>query len=266
MQKKLKSPLRWQGGKARLADEIILRIPQHAAYVEACCGGAAVFWAKPKEASKSEILNDLDGELINFYSMLHKRGKALAREVDSMPYSRKTFSCIKASKPSGKFQRAVRFWYLNRVCFGARREKQSFGVKVTYRSSVLSNQILMNLDAIIERLRGVLFECLDITRLLEVYDRDTTFFYVDPPYYKVSQEYAEKCRFGDEDHNRLAFTLAGIAGKWILSYNDEPFIRDLYPNRTIIPLKHTWIVGCNSPTRASSKANEIIILKDDVSD
>ena len=62
------SPLRWQGGKSRLADFIVNLFPKHLAYVETCCGGASVFFAKPRDASKAEILNDRDGELINFYS------------------------------------------------------------------------------------------------------------------------------------------------------------------------------------------------------
>ena len=74
----MKSPLRWPGGKRRLAETILAHMPPHGAYVETCCGGAAVFWAKHRELSQAEILNDADGELINFYAMLHNRGRRLA--------------------------------------------------------------------------------------------------------------------------------------------------------------------------------------------
>ena len=54
----MKSPLRWPGGKGRLAGVILEHMPEHEAFVEACCGGATVFWAKPREMSNAEILND----------------------------------------------------------------------------------------------------------------------------------------------------------------------------------------------------------------
>ena len=257
--KKVSSPLRWPGGKARLACEIIPRLADHTAYVETCCGGAGVFWSKPKEMSVAEILNDLDGELVNFYRMLHKRGKWLAREVDSMPYGRGTHKRMFYSTPSSQYSRAVRFWYLNRVGFGGKTHACDFGVKKSGPCYVLPQTILSNLDATIERLRGVLFECVDVVRLLQIYDAPTTCFYIDPPYHNVCQEYAKSCRFTEADHERLAFAVHGLDANWLLSYNDTSLIRRLYADCSTIAIEHRWYMGCNTKGKSSSQAREILI-------
>lgn len=227
-------------------------LPPHRAYVETCCGGAAVFWAKPREISRSEVLNDFDGELINFYYELRKHGRRLAAELDSMPYSRSLLAQVNASKPKGPFARAVRFWYLNRVSFGGRIESPTFGVKISSRAYVVTGRIWTDLDALIERLHGVVFEAVDVRRLLDLYDRLDTLFYVDPPYLGTSQSYA--CRFGQKDHEELAACLRSIQGTWLLSYNDCPEIRRLYDGLPLLALSTSYTAGCNarsSPRRGT---------------
>jgi len=97
----VKSPVRWPGGKARLAETILSYMPVHDLYVEGCCGGAAMFWAKPREASRVEVLNDADGDLVNFYKVLHRAGRRLARQVGGLPYSRALFARMLAWRPAG---------------------------------------------------------------------------------------------------------------------------------------------------------------------
>lgn len=220
----LKSPLRYPGGKGKLVGTILPLMGQHHTYVEACCGGAAVFWAKDRNASKTEVLNDVDGELVNFYHQLHLHGRRLAREVKAMPYSRDLFRRTRDGRPKGVFARAVRFWYVNRVSFGAMG--RNFGVKVRGRTFVMPGKTLTNLDRIIERLRGVSFESLDVARLIKLYDRPDTLFYIDPPYWHITNLY--RCDFNDNDHARLAESLREIEGTFLLSYNNCPEIRRMY--------------------------------------
>jgi DNA adenine methylase len=249
--------LRWQGGKRLLAKTILDLLATHHAYIETCCGGAAVFWAKPREISTCEILNDGDGDLVNFYWMLHKRGRGLAREVDCMPYSRVWFAQMMASKPRSTFGRAARFWYLNRVGFGARRRGATYGVQATRPAAVLPAKMLDDLDATVERLRGVMFESVDVCRLLDLYDKPLTLFYVDPPYWGTAQGYV--CQFGDADHERLAAALGRIRGRWLLSYNDCPRVRQLYAGRSMRQVSTRYTAGCNSSTGGVSHASELLI-------
>jgi len=249
----VKSPLRWPGGKARLAETILACMPAHDAHVETCCGGAAVFWAKPREISKAEVLNDADGELINFYQVLHKHGRRLVADVDAMPYGRALFARVLKSAPRAPFARAVRFWYLSRVAFGGRRRRPTFGVNASGPANVLPARVLRDLEATVERLRGVLFESLDVQRMIELYDRPTTFFYVDPPFLGLHQDYARQFRQGD--HRRLASSLRGASGAWLLSYNDCAEVRALYRGlpRRRLAVRYTM------RSRGSTVARELLI-------
>lgn len=69
----LRSPLRWLGGKFLLRERILKCFPEHECYVEVFSGAAWVLFGKPPETSKAEVLNDLDGELVNFWRVVKHR-------------------------------------------------------------------------------------------------------------------------------------------------------------------------------------------------
>lgn len=73
---------------------------------------------------------------------------------------------------------------------------------------------------------AVVVEHKDFENLINVYDRPTALFYCDPPYHCTEKYY--DVQFGEADHIRLRNTLATIKGKFLLSYNDDNFIRELY--------------------------------------
>jgi DNA adenine methylase len=77
------------------------------------------------------------------------------------------------------------------------------------------------------RLQKVVIENKDFEKLIKQYDRPESFFYCDPPYYET-EDYYEGAGFTVKDHKRLADCLCGIQGKFLLSYNDCPEIRELY--------------------------------------
>ena len=83
------------------------------------------------------------------------------------------------------------------------------------------------------RLQKVGVENKDCIRLISQYDRPESFFYCDPPYYNADQYY-EAVSADGFDHKRLAETLLSIKGKFLLSYNDCPEIRELYARPGIV--------------------------------
>ena len=80
--------------------------------------------------------------------------------------------------------------------------------------------------------RQVWVERLSWEKCIDSYDRKSTFFYVDPPY-RVEGAKSYRHFFTDEDHARLADRLLGARGKWLLSYNDDEFIRRLYRGKGV---------------------------------
>ena len=76
----MKSPIGWPGGKTKLASKIVAYFPEHARYVEPFMGSLAVLLAKPKHTSAIEIVNDLHGELVNFFIVLRDKPKEFVRQ------------------------------------------------------------------------------------------------------------------------------------------------------------------------------------------
>ena len=80
------------------------------------------------------------------------------------------------------------------------------------------------------RLGDVVIENRDFEKLIRQYDRPISFFYLDPPYHATEGYYQNigEEGFSEKDHVRLRDTLMQIEGKFLLSYNDDDFIRNLY--------------------------------------
>jgi DNA adenine methylase len=244
-------PLKWAGGKCRMADKLLPMIPPHSVYVEVCAGGAGLFWCKPRDWSRCEVLNDVDGDLVNFYRVLSRHGRRMAWEVARMPYSRELFNKLKKDRPRSEFARARNFWFVNQIAFGAIMRTPDFAPRTRRPVKTLSARPRECIDAIIARLDGVILENLDFARVVHVYDRPDTFFYIDPPYYDVKDLYVKD--FAEEDHARLAKGLRGIRGVFLLSYNNHPVVRRLYRRCAVKRFEHRYSM------RESKKVIELVI-------
>ena len=118
----MKTPLSYYGGKQQLASAILGMIPEHRIYCEPFSGGAAVFFAK--EPSKVEIINDWNGELINFYEVLKKDFPALEKEIESSLHSRRQHRQARVvyDNPDmfDRIKRAWALWVLANCSFGSK--------------------------------------------------------------------------------------------------------------------------------------------------
>lgn len=121
----------WIGGKRRLAKEILPLFPEHTCYVEAFAGGAALFFMKAP--SKVEVLNDANGELVNLYRVVTHHLEEFVRQFKWALTSRQLFEWLQMTPtaPLTDIQRAARFYYLQKMCFGGKIESQTFGTATT---------------------------------------------------------------------------------------------------------------------------------------
>ena len=107
---KLKAPFAWVGGKSKLASKIIPLMPPHIKYVEVFGGALSVFYQK--EPSKTEIINDINGDLINLHRIIRTRPQSLSAHVNAMLKSREIFYAIKEGKIKSKNKiEAAAFYY-----------------------------------------------------------------------------------------------------------------------------------------------------------
>ena len=122
----MKGPLAYVGGKNRLASKIIQVFPKHTTYIEPFAGGAQVFFRK--EPSRVEVLNDLDGEIVNFFRVCQWHHEELIRYLRYLVVSRRIHELLGAQDPSllTDVQRAGRFLYLQKTSFGGLVIKQNY--------------------------------------------------------------------------------------------------------------------------------------------
>lgn len=226
-----RSPISWFGGKMKLARAIVGMMPEHNCYCEPFAGAAHVFFRKPP--ATLECLNDINGELINFYRQLKAEPLALLLRNCLALHSRQLFHELRDADPAAMTEqdRAWRFYYLCMTCFGARmaRGNVCYGRNARGRSSAIHKLTLRprRLIAAHQRLRCAYIECLPWARCIDLYDSADTLFYIDPPYVGHEEDYG-KGIFTPEDFPALAARLAAIRGKFILSINDCPASRQIF--------------------------------------
>ncbi|MDR3162864.1 MAG: DNA adenine methylase [Helicobacteraceae bacterium] len=217
----MKAAFGWVGGKSKFAAQIIERIPPHTLYCEVFAGGLSVLYAK--EPSKIEVINDLNGELINLHLQIKTRPESLSNYLRSMIVSREIFYAIKkGSYPvSNDIERAAAYLYRLTLSYGA------LGCTFLMPKRKRPKSLWRDFAVCSRRLKGVCIERLDFGRLLREYDGRESFFYLDPPYYR-NEHYYEGGHFNGPDHERLRDCLAAVSGRWLLSYNDCAEIREMY--------------------------------------
>lgn len=224
----MNSFISWIGGKKLLRKEIIKRFPDGMRrYVEVFGGAGWVLFGKEQSTSQIEIFNDIDGELINLYRVIKYHCEAVQEELQLILNSREVFMVAKEQqKCSGltDIQRAARFYYLIRFSFGS--NKHSYGL-----SKKAIQKPIEYLSEISDRLERVVIENKDFENLITVYDRKDTLFYLDPPYVGTEKYYSSA--FTKADHEKLKEILDSIKGRFVLSYNDCPYVRELYSGYNI---------------------------------
>jgi DNA adenine methylase len=245
-------PLPYIGGKNRLATKIISMLPEHTTYVEPFAGGAQVLFHKAP--SNVEVLNDLDYDIVNFFRVCQWHYQELIRYLRYCLASRKLHELHVKSNPETltDIQRAGRLLYLQKNSFGGLVLKQKFHYGVTQPSNYNPERIPEIIEKAHRRLQRVQIECLPYEQVLEKYDRSTTVFYLDPPYFGPK---LYRFNFMEEDFQLLAERLGRIKGKFILSLNDRREVREIFKAFHITACRVTYTAKRN----ASKPFTEVLI-------
>lgn len=221
----MRSFIPWIGGKSLLAPRITAEFPQDfGRYIEVFGGGASVLFSADRHA-KFEVWNDANGDLVNLFRCVKYHRGELQKEIRYYLNSREMFGDIRKRLECPGFtdiQRAAMFYVLVKISFGA--DARSYGCS----DRAISTE---NFDRIEKRLEHVTIENKDFEELIKQYDRPDALFYCDPPYHTTEKHYSEK--FSEADHYRLNALLTALKGRFLLSYNDDAFVRELYKNFNI---------------------------------
>ncbi len=256
---KRKSPLAWVGGKSKLTSTIIPLLPDHKCYVEVFAGAAWVLFRK--DPSKVEVINDINGDLITLYRVIQNHLEEFVRYFKWSLVSRDEFARLQRVDESTltDIQRAARFYYLVKNSFGAKVTSQSFGVTSTSKPRLNLLRLEEDLSEAHLSLSRVQIENLPYANLIKRYDSAASFFYVDPPYWDCENDYG-KGLFTKDDFITLRDTLAAAKGKWLVSINNVPQIRELFKDFNIKEAKTSYSVG----KLANKPVTELLIANYDI--
>ena len=221
--------VRYHGGKWKLAPWIISHMPLHRVYVEPFGGGGSVLLRKP--VAYGEIYNDLDGEIVNVFTVARERGAELVRALELTPFARSEFK--QSYEPAGDpLEQARRTVFRSFAGFGSAAacgETSGFRSN-SNRSGTTPAHDWRNypecLARTVDRLRGVVIEQRDAVACMRHHDATDTLHYCDPPYVHTTR--SEKVRgtvtrkayrheMDDAAHAELAAALNTMSGMVIVS-------------------------------------------------
>ena len=245
------------GGKRGLAKrivEVIERIP-HKTYAEPFVGMGGVFFRR-RLRPRAEVINDINRDITTLFRILQRHYPQFIDTVRFQITSRAEFERLVRTDPDTltDLERAARFLYLQRTAFGGKVSGKNFGVSPDRPARFNLTQLEPMLEALHERLAGVVIECLDWRAFLSRYDRPETLFYCDPPYWGSETDYG-KGVFAREDFAELAEALRSLRGRFVLSINDVPEIRELFSWGRIETVQTTYTIS----SRGAKPAGELII-------
>src|ERR1041384_6031688 len=230
----MKPPLTYFGGKRKLSGEIISLMPKHNLYCEPFFGGGAVFFAKPP--SSIEVINDTNGDLINFYQVVKNNYKQLEKEIKATLHSRELHQRAKViiGNPYlfNDVKKAWAIWVLANEGYASRldsswgydRKRNTSAKRLHYKRQDFTHQYA-------ERLEKAEIESTDALQVIQTRDSRQSFFYCDPPYFNAGMGHYK----GYSEHNfeNLLKLLSSIKGKFLLSSYPSPLLKRYIK-------KHKW--------------------------
>lgn len=220
----------WLGGKRNLSRALVRLIDSERPrlYAEPFVGMGGVFLRRRIKAPV-EVINDRSRDVANFFRILQRHYVPFVEMLRWQLTTRADFDRLMATDPDTQtdLERAARFLYLQTCTFGGKVAGRSFGVDYAQGAAFNLLSIVPRLEALHARLASVTVECLGYGEFIARYDRPETLFYCDPPYWGGEDDYG-KGMFARDDFAALASQLQAIRGRFILSINDRPEIRELF--------------------------------------
>lgn len=236
----MRPPFPYFGGKMSVAERVVSLLPPHRHYVEPYCGSLAVLLAK--RPTPIETVNDLDGRLMTFWTVLRERGADLLRACQLTPHARAEYDRCKAEPVAegDDLETARRVWVVLSQGIGRALAGRKTGWRhyinpsgTTYGMPAYLDAYAGRIAAAAERLHSVSLECRPALDVVDRYGSEPeVLLYVDPPYLGSARssdnnEYGHEMR-GEADHAELAEALRAARAAVVISGYPSPLYEALY--------------------------------------
>lgn len=260
----IKSPLRYPGGKSRAIDRIAKLVPEFEEFREPFVGGGSLFiYLRQIYPQKIFWINDLYQPLFKFWDMCQKE---LDKVINQVSKWKNQFSEGKSlrkylTENYPKFndiEKASAFFILNRITFSGTSESGG------YSEQAFKNRFTLSSIERLKRLKEILTETIitnfDYEEVVKA-PGENVFIFLDPPYYST----AKSALYGKNgnlhktfDHKRFAEAMRRCKHRWLITYDDSKFIREIFSFANIITWDLTY--GMRNVTSNSNQIGKELFI------
>lgn len=248
----------WLGGKRALAKRICAMIDadSHKTYAEPFVGMGGIFLRRTS-CPRAELINDAQRDVYNLFRVLQEHYVAFLDLMRFQITTQANFNRLVGVDPDTltDLQRAARFLYIQRLAFGGKVSGRNFGLSADRPARFNITTLEADLEALHSRLSGVTVMCLDYAEFIRRVDGPGTLFYLDPPYWGCEGDYG-KTLFGRERFEQMADQLAALKGRFILSLNDVPEVREIFGRFKMDEVTTTYTIAARG---AQPERRELVI-------
>lgn len=204
------------------------------------------------EPAKVEVLNDCQRDLVTLYRVVQHHLDEFIRQFRWQLTARDEFQRMLKAEPDTltDIQRAARFFYLQKLAFGAKVAGRRFGVDPGSPARLDITRLGEQLSEAHIRLSRVVIENLDWLDCMRRYDTASTFFFCDPPYWKTE---GYGTAFGMEQYMSLADFMRQAKGRALLTVNDHPDMRTAFEGFRVKRLSTRYSIGRAAESKAKQR-------------
>lgn len=261
----IKSPLRYPGGKSRAVNLISKLLPEFDEFREPFVGGGSVFiYAKQRFPNKKYWVNDLYFELYKFWEMSQKDVNTLIDKIyewrNKFPVGKELHQFLNQNLSTfNDIERAAAFFIYNRITFSG--TSLSGGFSEGAFSGRFTESSIQRLNEFAQVINGsTKITNLDYKDVVNE-EGNNVFIFLDPPYYSATKSalYGKNGNLHKAfDHEKFADTMKNCKHKWLITYDDCEYIRDLFSFANIIPWDLTYGMR-NVTAHSDQKGKELFI-------
>jgi DNA adenine methylase len=260
----IKSPLRYPGGKSRSVDLISTIIPEFDEFREPFLGGGSIFiYAKQRFPNKTFWINDLYFELYKFWEMTQKDVDALIDKIyewrNQFPVGKELHKFLNENLANfNDLERGAAFFIYNRITFSG--TSLSGGFSEHAFTGRFTESSIQRLNQFAKVINGSTITNLDYEELVKR-EGENVFIFLDPPYYSATKSalYGKNGNMHKLfDHVKFAENMKNCKHKWLITYDDSEYIRELFSFANIMPWELMYGMR-NVTAGADQKGKELFI-------
>lgn len=260
----IKSPLRYPGGKSRAIKQILPLIPPFKEFREPFVGGGSVFIALKQRVHSDLIfkINDLNTDLYCFWKIVRDSNAELVRAVQEFKEKyhngKELEAFLKSNAEIAEFERAVRFFILNRITFSGLADSGGFSQQAF--KARFTDSSIDRLSKIAPLLKNIFITNDDYEKLV-LEPGANVFIFLDPPYLQATQKRLYG-KAGDLhlsfDHERFANVMRKCNHNWLITYDDSKKIRKLFDFANIVEWELQY--GMNNYMQLTAKKGKELFI------